>query len=153
MPAKAWTAVPSSLASCVISEGCAESQEELPELPHRIWLILPLGDTLKKQTPPMAPLASAQPNQGSPLRLGVLFWCSPPPFPNFRSKTRGQGRRRLIQGCFSIFACVPKPCLPLPHMAGPSPRLEITQEIVQKPGWRGTQPGSQHQRVLLHSKP
>lgn len=154
MPAKAWTAVPSSLASCVISKGCAESQEELPELPHRIWLILPLGDTLKKQPPPhdsSSGVSTAKPGVTSQARGVVLVF--PPPFPNFRSKTRGQGRRRLIQGCFSIFACVPKFCLPLPHMAGPSPRLEITQEIVQKPGWRGTQPGSRHQRVLLHSKP
>lgn len=30
IPAKAWTAVPSSLASCAISEGRAGSQEELP---------------------------------------------------------------------------------------------------------------------------
>lgn len=127
MPAKAWTAVPSSLASCVISEGRAESQEELPELPHRIWLILPLGDTLKKQSHPnsSAGVSTAEP--------GVTSWCSPPAFPQLRIQDEGTGGGGdLPKAVFPFFACVPEPCPPLPCTAGPSRQFEIAQEIVQK---------------------
>lgn len=91
-PAKAWTAVPSSLASCVISEGRAESQEELPELPHRIWLILPLGDTLKKQTHPnsSAGVSTAKPGVTSQAR-GVVLVFPPPAFPQFQTQDEGTG--------------------------------------------------------------
>lgn len=93
MPAKAWTAVPSSLASCVISEGRAESQEELPELPHRIWLIVPLGDTLKKQTHPNSStgVSTAKPGVISQAWGVVLVFPPPRTFPQFQIQDKGTG--------------------------------------------------------------
>lgn len=132
MAAKAWTAVPSSLASCVISEGRAESQEELPELPHRIWLILPLGDTLKKQTHPNSSAGVSTAKTGVASQPWGVLVGFPLAFPQFWIQDQGTGEEEAYPRLFFHFCLRTKPCLPLPCTAGPSRQLEITQEIVQK---------------------
>lgn len=117
MPAKAWTAVPSSLASCVISEGRAGSQEELPELPHRIWLILPLGDTLKKQTHPNSSAAVSTAKPGLTPRAWGVVLVFPLTFPQLQIQDEGTGEEESYPKLFFHF-CLRTKALPAPPMHG-----------------------------------
>lgn len=93
-------------------QGCAESQEELPELPHRICLILPLGDTLKKQTHPRSSASVSTARAGLTPQDWTLVLVFPPSFPQFRIRGEGTGEEETYPRLFFHFA------LPAPPMHG-----------------------------------